>query len=444
MSGRAQIEALLALVNTAVRDALAEYDKTGMEVPTLDSTDASTLSAMSDNLPLKKAVRLLEGACSQLCATLAPPAHTVINQAQDYNWAALHVVVRARVADELDNHPNGLHVCELAKAVSIEQGKLARLLRLLGTRNCFREVDTDVFANNRLSLVLRSSFNLSDLIDIHTTEMAKSGTVLYDNLKNAQCGPSYEPTRSPFMYSIHGENADGSFFDWLKAHPERRMIFGRGMIGMADVMGSLSNLHNFPWTEATTICDVGSGIGAFAIPLAQTYPHVRLTLHDLPETIAQAKDIWAEKYPAAVQEQRVQFLPLNFFEDVPVQGQDIYYLRNIIHNWPDARAALILRNMQKAMAPHSRLLIHDYVLQHLHRKADSEPGVDVAPEPLLPNFGAGSARMYNQDITMLMCYNSKERTVRDCTELGREAGLRLEKVWDYGETSVLEFRLADS
>jgi len=79
MEGKAQVEALLELINTAARDALIQYGTSGQDIPSLDSTDAISLSVMGGNLPLKRAIRLLEGACDQLCATLAPPAHTVIN-----------------------------------------------------------------------------------------------------------------------------------------------------------------------------------------------------------------------------------------------------------------------------------------------------------------------------------------------------------------------------
>ena len=40
-------------------------------------------------------------------------------------------------------------------------------------------------------------------------------------------------------------------------------------------------------------------------------------------------------------------------------------LRNIIHDWPDAEAAIILRNVRNAMAPHSRLLIRTSLISLL-------------------------------------------------------------------------------
>ena len=59
--------------------------------------------------------------------------------AMSFEWACVDVVHRAKVADALEQFPNGLHVNELAKLVNLEGGKLARVLRLLATQGCFAE-----------------------------------------------------------------------------------------------------------------------------------------------------------------------------------------------------------------------------------------------------------------------------------------------------------------
>jgi len=165
-------------------------------------------------------------------------------------------------------------------------------------------------------------------------------------------------------------------------------------------------------------------------------------MQDLPGTIEQAKQHWATEYPEGTRNGQVQFVPLNFLENSPVGGQDIYYLRNIIHNWPESSALEILRSVRQAMEPHSRMLIHEYILQHLNREpiADgSAAGMEEAPAPMLPNFGLGNIRTYNQDLTMLLMYNAKERTLKETVELGEKAGLKFEKAWDLAEMSLLEF-----
>lgn len=73
------MKALLSIVNQATHDALLAYADSGEDVPSLSSTDERSILAMANNLPLKRAVRILEGACEQLCATLAPPGQSIID-----------------------------------------------------------------------------------------------------------------------------------------------------------------------------------------------------------------------------------------------------------------------------------------------------------------------------------------------------------------------------
>lgn len=65
----------------------------------------------------------------------------------------------------------------------------------------------------------------------------------------------------------------------------------------------------------------------------------------------------------------------------------------------------------------------------------------MAPEPMLPNFGVGNMRMYQQDVSMFM-HNARERMLPEFLELSDAAGLKLEKIWDLSEACVLEYTAA--
>lgn len=443
MSGEAQLEALLEIINSSARLAIAEYKNHGNSVPTIHSTEFHPLDFATDTVALKKAIRPLEGACQQLCASLAPPQHTVINFAQCYDWACTGAAIRKGIADALEKYPSGLHVRELSQIVGLEKAKLARILRVLASKGCFSEVDTDTFANNRLSLIMKSSNDCSCLTGIHAQDVSQGAGALYETLTDPEYATSYEPDKAPMIYVLKQKGLKGSFFDWMKADAKRREDYHRAMIALGPVMGSLSILHHYPWNEVATVCDVGASIGSVSIPLSKAHPHLRITDQDLPEVLEAARDVWQREAPEALQEQRVEFVTLNFFEEAPVAGKDVYYLRNIIHDWPDTEAAVILRNISKAMGSHSRLLIHDYVITGANRRPDEEHlEIDIAPEPMLPNFGAGNSRKYQQDLNMWILHNAKERSVDDQIALASAAGLRLAKVYDLAETAVLEFRLA--
>lgn len=98
-------------------------------------------------------------------------------------------------------------------------------------------------------------------------------------------------------------------------------------------------------------------------------------------------------------------------------GCAVYYLKHILHDWPDADCAVILRNVRAAMtAPHARVLIHEIVLNY-----------------------HSSPTTYNMDLNMMSTLNSRERTLDEFIALGKQAGLKYVTIWDGGELKMLEF-----
>lgn len=75
------------------------------------------------------------------------------------------------------------------------------------------------------------------------------------------------------------------------------------------------------------------------------------------------------------------------------------------------------------------------------RPATSGADYESAPAPLLPNGGVAAIRPYNMDLTMMIIVNAKERTLSEFKKLGEEAGLKFEKLWNNGESDIVEFRL---
>lgn len=63
------------------------------------------------------------------------------------------------------------------------------------------------------------------------------------------------------------------------------------------------------------------------LELARRFPSLHLTLQDLPERILEAKhDLWPSECPKAIEENRIKFVPFNFFIQPPVSNADIYYV----------------------------------------------------------------------------------------------------------------------
>lgn len=114
-------------------------------------------------------------------------------------------------------------------------------------------------------------------------------------------------------------------------------------------------------------------------------------------------------------------MPYDFFTPQPVAGARAYFLRDIMHNWSDAKCKSILQNITAAMDKNfSTLLIDQYVL---------------------PSTGA-DLRVAEMDILMLLHTSGIQRTVPMWEKLLSSAGLELVKIWSSNSASesVLEIK----
>lgn len=153
---------------------------------------------------------------------------------QVYDYACVRVALRENITNILLDYPKGIHVNELSKIVKIDAKKLARLMRLLATRGCYNEgqlchsfatgfrihstfpVETDTFANNRLSLILHSEHPVRHMVNVHVEATAKGAAVLYETLKDSKTAYSEHPDHAPVMFANNREGITGTFFDWMR------------------------------------------------------------------------------------------------------------------------------------------------------------------------------------------------------------------------------------
>ncbi|TFY54972.1 hypothetical protein EVG20_g9491 [Dentipellis fragilis] len=375
---RDEVHALLKLIASSANDAVAIWERNAGSVPSLD--EAKVDGRCASNTDLLRAVRLLEGASYQLCSTLSPTFLT-LHTSTPVEAACLRVAVEAKIPGILADHPNGLHVTEIAKRIGLPSAKLSRILRILSVKHCFRE----------------GRFHLT---------------------------------------TSHATNS--------------LQRFGRAMTALR--LGAVHELYPIGSLPAnTTWCDVGGGMGGMLLPIAQTHPHIQLTLQDQPHVLEEAKDHFEQHCPTALRENRISFVPVDFLKGSPVPDQDFYYMRMIVHDWPDPACVQILTNIRKVMKPSSRLLIphstrnvEEYVLidsvAEITDTGAGLPGAIDAPKPLPRNYGAGGIRPFIMDLNMMVLNNSRERSLGDIISLGNRAGLEFVKFWDCVEMSIVELK----
>jgi hypothetical protein len=171
-------------------------------------------------------------------------------------------------------------------------------------------------------------------------------------------------------------------------------------------------VSTYDFSGSGMLVDVGGGHGALVSAILQAGGRKAATLFDRPAVIEGARAHLA----AAGVADRCTLVAGSFFDAVPAGG-DTYTLKDIIHDWDDARAVAILRNCRRAMSAGAKLLLIERVLP-----PDGEPAVGKLV-----------------DITMMVLTGGMERTEAEYRVLLEQAGFRLRGVvFTHSAASVLE------
>ncbi|KAH8828792.1 S-adenosyl-L-methionine-dependent methyltransferase [Flagelloscypha sp. PMI_526] len=295
-------------------------------------------------------------------------------------------------------------------------------------------VSPGVFASNRLSRKLRSHDAVASFVGHIGDEGLKSFAYLDETFSDPEKTNCVLPIGSPFTTAYQA-----SPFEFLGQSPKHGLRFNQAMIGWGEVSGRSMMARVYPWEtvkEDSVVADIGGSTGHVTLSLLKLHPTLKGVVHDLPKVIEDGKLLWEKENPGALSSGRIQLIPLDFFKEVPVEA-DYYYIRHVLHDWPDAECQVILKNVRKAAKPGSKLLVHEISPNTAARIKDAN--YEQAPEPLLANWGMGMVRTYYLDMQMMAIANAMERTVAEFQSLIEPVGFKLEKVHDTGEVTLVEF-----
>jgi SAM-dependent methyltransferase len=290
----------------------------------------------------------------------------------------IHVVATLRIADHIAAGIDRIDA--LAAAAGCDHYALHRALTHLADKGVFEETTPGRFALNHVSRGLldpqqRIGLDLNGI----GGRMAHAWGTLLD----------YVRTGKPAYNKVFGL----PFWEDLDAHPEIAASFD-ALIGPTG--------HGTPnpefqiiggWDGVRSVVDVGGGTGAMLAEILRIRPEVHGTLVDLPRTVA----LSAEIFRAAGVTERVTTVGQSFFDRLPA-GADIYLLRGILNDWPDAEARAILSRCAEAARPAGRVVVLGGVAQ------------DEARRGL---------------VIEMVLLGGKHRTMTEFRELAREAGLEV-------------------
>jgi hypothetical protein len=302
--------------------------------------------------------------------------------------SALQVVVRLGVPDLLAE--GARTPADLATQTGTQADPLRRVLRALASVGLFEED-----AQGRYGLTVAGRM-LRRGVPGSMFDMALWIT-----------SPFHFRTYAELMHSVKtgqpaGEKVAGMpVFEYLAKEPELSAIFNNAMSGFSEVAIAAA-LDAYDFGGHQRIVDVAGGHGAVLTAILRKNPGTRGVLFDLEHVLAGA----GPRLDASGVADRVEVQHGDFFKAVPAGG-DAYVMKHIIHDWDDARATTILKNIATAMG--------------------DRKGTVILLENVLP---AGNAPDFGKilDLEMLVMPGGRERTADEFKRLFAGAGFELTRI----------------
>lgn len=252
---------------------------------------------------------------------------------------------------------------QLAAPTSASPTLVKRIARACVSMNMMDEQAPGVYVPNSLTQLMAQPEYAAGVIftfDMTQVPFAKLPTYLKENkFQNPENGVD-----GPFQYA---HKHQGHAFGFLAAHPEIFQAFH----GYVHALRT----HRPAWTEmypvnerlvqglktegdSSALIDLGGGVGQTLQDFVKAVPEYtgRLVLQELPEVIgaATAMGVGADK--------RIELQAYDFFTPQPIKGARAYFMRSVLHDWPDELCRKILGNVKEAMEPgYSKILISDCV-----------------------------------------------------------------------------------
>jgi hypothetical protein len=290
---------------------------------------------------------------------------------------ALAVAVRLGLPDALAEGPRS---SEALAGSAAHADAVGRLLSLLAAHGVFRRLPDGRWANTRLSAALRRDAPHS--MAAWAEYMGMGSTMgAWAALEGA-----VRSGESAFD-ATYGQ----SVWERFAAVPEEGAVFAAAM-GAVTELDAPGVAAALPMEGIGTLCDVAGGRGTLLAAILEHHRGARGVLFDSAETLSHARPYLAKRRLLS----RVDLREGSFFDAVPA-GADAFVLKDILHDWDDARCATILGNVRRAARPGGKLFVVEIVVEP--HETEVEPR--FADVQMLVVCGGGKQRSRAQFGTML-------------------------------------------
>ena len=295
-------------------------------------------------------------------------------------FSVTSTLVKFQIAEKLSTGPKS--ITELCESTSINPEKLFRYLRFVSYSGLFSyDSSTDKWSNTKESSsladpVARILFQLQGDPFLMENFIHTEAQLVSDKMPNEAIN------RPVFFEQISTLPQVFSKFQDLMTLTSQIVV--PAVVGQIDLEG------------CQRVLDVGGADGTLVVNLAKIRDDLKLGILDRQE----CSPLALNNISSNGLSDRIEFIAGNFFEEIST-GFDCIILKKIIHDWPDAKCELILKNCRKALNEGNKLFLSEMVL-----------------EPSNPEY---SLQLIS-DHAMLMLHGGKERTLVEFRNLLSQAG----------------------
>ncbi|KAK0662800.1 O-methyltransferase gsfB [Lasiodiplodia hormozganensis] len=307
---------------------------------------------------------------------------------------------------------------------ALDAETLARLLRNAIVEGIFAEPSPGQIQHTPTSRLLQNP-DFAALVGFYAEENGgAAGSTTLDALARWRC--SREPACTGFaLANAGGRGGEGgtetgayeSFFAELAKDPARvkraagafnalpqMLVQGQDGLSRSPLWRELDESAAAQSDGFAVVVDVGGNRGHASMALADaTTERVRFVVEDLPGPVALGEEGLPERYRG-----RVSFRIQDFFKEQGVKHADVYFLRKVMHDFPDHYCVKIIRALIPALKEGARVVVCDRLM----------------PEASKAGYEQREARF--SDLAMLQLLNGRERSETDWKKLFADADSRFE------------------
>jgi hypothetical protein len=246
-------------------------------------------------------------------------------------------------------------------------------------------------------------------------------------------------------YSIEtGENsfkhANGlDIFEYFQQNQNQKdaQIFNSAMSSLTSLhVSSITSMYNF--SQFNAVVDIGGGQGMLLSTILKNNPNLHGILFDLPHAIESAKKLYVSNATTNSQDHnnnnddvlsRCKLIEGDFFKSIPAapDADCCYIIKNVILNWDDDSAAVILKNCLQAMKKTKTTMTMNANQDNNNNKQKIHPKLLII-DTIMPEGNEPFVGKFTDILMLALTHKGRIRTEKEFHKLLNSSGFDIANI----------------